>query len=328
MDSVVRGDWPHDLRVRDAHPAVRRGNRHRPRSRLGRHGDNAKGEGKSRGTILSRLTSRITTEKRTYELSCTEKRARRFHRRRELRHRGARHKLAFAHGFTWQQTTAGQSTFGVIIFGIVLLIQILRGAKFAGLDAKTLLQLLGKPAPPRAAPAFSTRSRCRICQWRRPSRCCSSSWIGIVIQMIVTHRPPNAAEIAAALIVMTGTVLASGLFSHEIAGMNPVGVACGLISAVSCALFMFFSGRWPTTCRPFSAASSSAWGRPSSPTSSAVVPAFGDDVLHRALQPAAGILLAVPARHPVRHRGGEPAHRACRPSSRRPSFPAPSCSPT
>lgn len=152
-------------------------------------------------------------------------------------------KLAFAHGFTWQQTTAGQSTFGVIIFGIVLLIQILRGAKFAGLDAKTLLQLLGTGATTCCTCIFYSISLSYLPVAAAITLLFQFTWIGIVIQMIVTHRPPNAAEIAAALIVMAGTVLASGLFSHEIAGMNPVGVACGLISAVSCALFMFFSGK-------------------------------------------------------------------------------------
>ena len=37
--------------------------------------------------------------------------------------------------------------------------------------------------------------------------------------------------------------MASGVFSSEIGALNPVGVACGLLSAVSCTCFMFFSSR-------------------------------------------------------------------------------------
>ena len=152
-------------------------------------------------------------------------------------------KLAFAHGFTWQQTTAGQSTFGAIIFGIVLLVQMLRGTKLAHVDGKTLVKLLGTGATTCCTCIFYSISLSYLPVAAAITLLFQFTWIGIVIQMIVTRRPPNAAEVAAALIVMAGTVLASGMFSHEIANMNPVGIACGLISALSCALFMFFSGK-------------------------------------------------------------------------------------
>lgn len=152
-------------------------------------------------------------------------------------------KLAFAHGFTWQQTTAGQSVFGVLIFGAVLLFQILRGTKLAHVDGKTLLQLLGTGATTCCTCIFYSISLSYLPVAAAITLLFQFTWIGIVIQIVVTRRAPNAAEVAAALIVMAGTVLASGMFSHEIAGMNPIGVACGLISAVSCALFMFFSGK-------------------------------------------------------------------------------------
>ena len=69
------------------------------------------------------------------------------------------------------------------------------------------------------------------------------TWIGVVIQIVVTRRRPNTAELAAAAIILGGTLLASGLFSEEAGAMDPLGVACGLLSAVSTALFMFLSGR-------------------------------------------------------------------------------------
>ena len=69
------------------------------------------------------------------------------------------------------------------------------------------------------------------------------TWIGIVIQVIVTRRRPRPAELAAAAIILVGTFLASGMLSAEVGALDPVGILCGLGSAVSCALFMFFSSR-------------------------------------------------------------------------------------
>lgn len=37
--------------------------------------------------------------------------------------------------------------------------------------------------------------------------------------------------------------MASGMFSESVGALDPVGIACGLLSAVSCTFFMFFSSR-------------------------------------------------------------------------------------
>ena len=67
--------------------------------------------------------------------------------------------------------------------------------------------------------------------------------IGIVFQVVATRRKPRLAEIVAAAVILGGTLLASGLFSDTVGHLDPLGILCALLSAVSCATFMFLSAR-------------------------------------------------------------------------------------
>ena len=69
------------------------------------------------------------------------------------------------------------------------------------------------------------------------------TWMGIVVQLVVMRRRPRAAEAAAAAVILGGTLMASGMFSESVGALDPIGIACGLLSAVSCTFFMFFSSR-------------------------------------------------------------------------------------
>ena len=82
------------------------------------------------------------------------------------------------------------------------------------------------------------------------------TWIGIVFQVVATRRKPRLAEIVAAAVILGGTLLASGLFSNTVGHLDPLGILCALLSAVSCATFMFLSARVAATCRQSSADSS------------------------------------------------------------------------
>lgn len=157
-------------------------------------------------------------------------------------------KLAFAAGFTWQQTTAGQATFGFLLFAALLGAQALRGKKPAPMGAKGTLKLMGTGMTTCCTCILYSISLSYLPAAVAITLLFQFTWIGIVIQVIVTRTPPHASEVLAGIIVVAGTVLASGLLSAELDIVyHPVGVACGLASAVSCALFMFFSSRVETS---------------------------------------------------------------------------------
>ena len=51
-----------------------------------------------------------------------------------------------------------------------------------------------------------------------------------------------------ALIIVFGTVFASGLYAADLSSCNPWGIAAGLVAAVSCAAFMALSGHVQPEC--------------------------------------------------------------------------------
>ena len=68
-------------------------------------------------------------------------------------------------------------------------------------------------------------------------------WVSVIIECIAKRRPPERSTVVAVIIVLVGTVFAAGLLEEGVRSLDPVGVAFGAASAVSYALFLFFSGR-------------------------------------------------------------------------------------
>lgn len=156
-------------------------------------------------------------------------------------------KIEYGLGFTWQQTTAGQATFGMLLFAAMLAVQMLRGKRLTRTSGKGVLKLMGTGMTTCCTCILYSISLSYLPAAVAITLLFQFTWIGIVIQVIATRTPPHAAEIAASVLVVAGTVLASGLLSTELnIEYHPIGVACGLASAVSCALFMFFSSRVET----------------------------------------------------------------------------------
>lgn len=54
-------------------------------------------------------------------------------------------KTAFGAGFTWQQTTAGQATFGVLLFLAAFLVQRVRGVRWQHVSAPQVPALRQRP---------------------------------------------------------------------------------------------------------------------------------------------------------------------------------------
>lgn len=72
-------------------------------------------------------------------------------------------------------------------------------------------------------------------------------WVGVLIDCAVTKKPPALWTSIAIAVVLCGTALAAGVFEGSLAALDPLGVVCGLGSAVFYALFLFFAGRIQAT---------------------------------------------------------------------------------
>jgi drug/metabolite transporter (DMT)-like permease len=72
------------------------------------------------------------------------------------------------------------------------------------------------------------------------------TWIGVVIEAIIKRQRPTWDQVLSLVILFLGTLLAGGILfsaSNEPLQFNLMGVIWGLLSALSYALFIIFSGR-------------------------------------------------------------------------------------
>ncbi|WP_421944895.1 EamA family transporter [Pedobacter sp.] len=68
-------------------------------------------------------------------------------------------------------------------------------------------------------------------------------WISILLEFIIFKKKPSGLQFVAILLVLGGTVLASGMVETSIGSLNFTGIGFGLLAAVSYAGFLMLSGR-------------------------------------------------------------------------------------
>ncbi|WP_373231159.1 DMT family transporter [Cohnella sp.] len=69
------------------------------------------------------------------------------------------------------------------------------------------------------------------------------TWIGVLIQAIRQRKRPNGVIFLTLLLLFGGTLLAAGIVEQGFTKFNFIGVGLGLLSAISYALFILFSGK-------------------------------------------------------------------------------------
>ena len=158
------------------------------------------------------------------------------------------YKLAFALGFTSAQMMTAQIWFATLTFGLAFLVGRALGRKwtklsFVDMGKLVLLGVLSATTTILYCYAMSTLpvpfALTLLFQF---------TWLGTVIQVVMTRRAPSAAQVLSALLVVVGTVFASGLYESGISSFDPLGIACGLLAALSCALFVVLSGKLRVDC--------------------------------------------------------------------------------
>lgn len=152
-------------------------------------------------------------------------------------------KITYAAGFTWTQVVASQALFATLLFAAALFVLRLRGRRLVPLTLKQVLALVGLGLNTCVGTVLYNYALTLLPVSVAITLLFQFTWISIVVQLIVMRRRPSVAEIVAVAIILGGTILASGVFSSTMGALDPVGVACGLLSAVSCTSFMFFSSR-------------------------------------------------------------------------------------
>lgn len=67
-------------------------------------------------------------------------------------------------------------------------------------------------------------------------------WVSVLIDCIHKRKLPSASSVIAVIVVLIGTLFATGLLDGNVSALDPLGVVYGAASAVFYALFLYFSG--------------------------------------------------------------------------------------
>ena len=158
------------------------------------------------------------------------------------------YKLSYAAGFTSNQVAAGQGWFGLILFTIAFAVSMLRGKRWQRVGTRTALSLMGLGCITFCTSIFNCYAMSVLPVSVALTLLFQFTWIGTVIQVILTRKPPALTQVIAAVVVVIGTVFASGIYKTGIAGYDPLGLVCGIGAAICCACFVTFSGKVKAPC--------------------------------------------------------------------------------
>ncbi|HEY4554220.1 MAG TPA: DMT family transporter [Bacillaceae bacterium] len=148
-------------------------------------------------------------------------------------------KMTIGAGYTAQEAMGGQYLFGVLMLSIALLF-----TKKERMTARQTFELLFVGLFVSLTSILYANSLALVPAAIAVVMLFQFTWIGILIEAVHTRKFPSSAKLVSVLLLWMGTLLAAGIGS---AGFdwreNMAGVVYGLLSAVSFALFIFFSGK-------------------------------------------------------------------------------------
>lgn len=164
-------------------------------------------------------------------------------------------KLSYSAGFSASDATSGQMVFGVaMLWTIVFFLEQKKSTKKAPKKEALNLMLMGIPVA--LTSIFYYQSVQLLPASIAILLLFQFTWIGILFEAISKKELPSIAKVISAIILLGGTVLASGVLETGIEGFSTKGIIYGLLASVSYALFIFFNGK---TNIEVSSAKKTAW---------------------------------------------------------------------
>lgn len=158
------------------------------------------------------------------------------------------YKLAYAHGYSWQQVVAGQAWMGCLLFALLAVVEAARGTRLVRLPLRDVARLLGLGVLTSVTSCFYCFAMTRLEAPIALTLLFQYSWLGIPVQLVLDGRRPTRREAVSAAVIVAATPIASGAWQRGIAGLDLVGVGAALVAALSCATFLALSGRVTPEC--------------------------------------------------------------------------------
>lgn len=151
-------------------------------------------------------------------------------------------KLSYDAGFTPADATGSQMLFGVImLWGIVFFTE--RGKNAIKADIKDIIKFMLMGIPVGLTSIFYYQSVQLLPASIAILLLFQFTWIGILFEAISLREFPSFAKIVSSVILLGGTVLASGVLETGFNNFSTEGIVYGLLASVSYASFIFFNGK-------------------------------------------------------------------------------------
>ena len=162
-------------------------------------------------------------------------------------------KLAYRDGFSAAAVSVSQVLFGVLLVGLVLIIQNFTGTKttpFIKPSVKQKFYLACAGTFLGFTTVFIYKALILLPASIAIVLLFQFTWMGVVMDMILTKKLPSKAKLFSLLILLAGTLFASGAFEANSAHLSLLGIMWALLSAVSYTLVIYVSGNTVTKAAP------------------------------------------------------------------------------
>ncbi len=154
-------------------------------------------------------------------------------------------KFAYDAGFSFSQVVCSQAFFAFLIFVVLAIIDRTRGVRRIRLTRVQCIKLVLMGMVTAGTTTFYYLALSMLPASITITLLFQFTWIGLIFEAVSTRTRPKMASIIAAIVIVFGTLLASGFLGGETAflELDPLGIVCGLLAAICCATYMFLSGR-------------------------------------------------------------------------------------
>lgn len=162
-------------------------------------------------------------------------------------------KLAYREGFSAAAVSVSQVLFGALLVSLVLIIQNFSGTKvstFIKPSTKQKFLLVGAGTFLGFTTVFIYKALVLLPASIGIVLLFQFTWMGVVMEVILTKKRPGKAKLFSLLILLAGTLFASGAFEANSAHLSTIGIIWALLSAVSYTLVIYVSGNTVTEAAP------------------------------------------------------------------------------
>ena len=163
-------------------------------------------------------------------------------------------KLAYHEGFSAAVVSVSQVLTGVLMVGLILIIQNFTGTKSTSYikpSVRQKLLLAGAGTFLGLTTVFIYKALVLLPASIGIVLLFQFTWMGIVMEVILTKKRPDNAKLFSLFILLAGTLFASGAIETSSAHLSTVGIIWALLSAVTYTLVIYVSGNAVTEASPF-----------------------------------------------------------------------------